>query len=175
MHIPVFLCIGTIEYQNVNNDHSGRIRLDVTGLLKISHAHLRSSIAVTYRSAPSRMRIRESSLDTRLTVWRTLVENIRLVTFSWDKHVCLAWLLGLVGYLVVYPFSPSGRDLKYFLKLDIEGAWTTCSGSLFQELTTLLLKKNFLISVRLNCFDILREWPLVLLLLNLKELLDLFW
>ena len=22
MHIPVFLCIGTIEYQNVNNDHT---------------------------------------------------------------------------------------------------------------------------------------------------------
>ena len=59
----------------------GRIRLDVTGSLKISHAHLRSSIAVTYRSAPSRMRIRESSPDTRLTVWRTLVENIRLATF----------------------------------------------------------------------------------------------
>ena len=67
---------------------SGRIRLDVTGLLKISHAHLRSSITVTYRSALSRLRIRESSLDTRLTVWRTLVENIRLATFSWDKHVC---------------------------------------------------------------------------------------
>ena len=68
-------------------DITGRIRLDVTGLLKISHAHLRSSIAVAYRSAPSRMRIRESSLDTRLIVWRDLVENIRLATFWWDKHV----------------------------------------------------------------------------------------
>ena len=55
---------------------------------KVSHAHLRSIIAVTYRSAPSRMRIRESSLDTRLTVWRTLVENVRLVAFLLDEHVC---------------------------------------------------------------------------------------
>ena len=67
---------------------NGRIQLGVTGLLKVSHAHLRSSIAVTYRSAPSRMRIREYSLDTRLTVWRTLVENVRLVAFLLDEHVC---------------------------------------------------------------------------------------
>ena len=74
--------------QRVSNADNASIRLDVTRLLKISHAHLRSSIAVTYRSAPSRMRIREFSLDTRLTVWRTLVENVRLTTFLWDKHVC---------------------------------------------------------------------------------------
>ena len=76
--------LSMFDFQLIN----GRIRLDVTGLLKISHAHLRSSIAVTYRSAPSRMRIREFSLDTRLTVWRTLVKNVRLATFLWDKHVC---------------------------------------------------------------------------------------
>ena len=90
----VTMCMGSMLGAHVPRPDSttgcnnASIRLDVTRLLKISHAHLRSSIAVTYRSAPSRMRIREFSLDTRLTVWRTLVENVRLATFLWDKHVC---------------------------------------------------------------------------------------
>ena len=78
LEIPLVIWKST---SSINRCIIGRSRLDVTRLLKISHAHLRSSIAVTYRSAPSRMRIRESSLGTRLTVWRTLIENIRLATF----------------------------------------------------------------------------------------------
>ena len=65
------------------------------------------------------------------------------------------WLLTWVTYLVTwvdYPSCPKGRDLNFSLKESSDGARTTASGRLFQELTTRCEKKLDLICVRANGF-----------------------
>ena len=61
-----------------------------------------------------------------------------------DKNL-LGLLTCYLGYLGGYPSCPKGRDLNFSLKESSDGARTTASGRLFQELCE---KKLDLFSVR---------------------------
>ena len=67
----------------------------------------------------------------------------------------VTYLLTWVTYVdtwVDYPSCPKGSDLNFTLDESSDGARTTASGRLFQELTTRCEKKLDLISVRANSF-----------------------
>ena len=58
-------------------------------------------------------------------------------------------MFGIISWV---DYRPKGRDLNFSLKESSDGARTTASGRLFQELTTRCEKKLALMSVRANSF-----------------------